>query len=176
VYLQNTRVFLVSQMNIKDMFLCPAICLASCFIRLSAEDGSAKNNSHIRIRKAFLRLSRTHHPAKGGSKEAFQALSAAYEHLNRQQVTNMVDVETKITEYYWYPDLERRRHLLMITYGWTPRGDTKNQVPWIRKDLTSMATVVTPVRKRPRSRLLLPKMSMTGNKIVQDNSSCSLQP
>lgn len=47
---------------------------------LSLEDDEAQD-SQRRVRKAFLRLSRTHHPDKGGTNEGFQKLSAAYYRL-----------------------------------------------------------------------------------------------
>lgn len=47
---------------------------------LSSKDGDAEDGRR-RIRMAFLRLSRTQHPDKGGTKEEFQNLSAAYHRL-----------------------------------------------------------------------------------------------
>ena len=47
---------------------------------LSSEDYEAQD-SQRRIRKAFLHLSRTHHPDKGGTNEGFQKLSQAYYRL-----------------------------------------------------------------------------------------------
>ena len=59
---------------------------------LSSEDDEAQD-SQRRIRKAFLRLSRTHHPDKGGSNEGFQKLSAAYYRLRDEGAQVERDVQ-----------------------------------------------------------------------------------
>ncbi len=55
-----------------------------------------------------------------------------------------VSVQTRNSEYYWYPDLEREA----LARGWKPRGAMKNSVPWDRKDRPTRETVSTPPRKR----------------------------
>jgi len=51
---------------------------------LSSEDDEAQD-SQLRIRKAFLRLSHTHHPDKVGTNEEFQNLSEAYYRLRDEE-------------------------------------------------------------------------------------------
>lgn len=51
---------------------------------LSSEDDEAQD-SQRKIRKAFLRLSRKHHPDKGGTNEGFQKLSEAYYRLRDEE-------------------------------------------------------------------------------------------
>ena len=79
----------------------------------------------------------------GGDHPVFRKLKDDKRTFHHQPETNMVNGPTKNSEYYWYPDLEREA----LAYGWTPRGNMKNQVPWTRKDLASMATVATPGRR-----------------------------
>jgi len=53
-------------------------------------------------------------------------------------------VQTRNSEYYWYPDLESEA----LARGWKPRGAAKDSVPWKRQDRLTRATVSTPPRKR----------------------------
>ena len=54
--------------------------------------------------------------------------SCAFHHQPR---TCHYKEETRISEYFWYPDLEKEA----LNLGWLPRGKKKEQVPWTRKDL-----------------------------------------
>lgn len=51
---------------------------------LSSEDVKAQDSQRS-IRKAFLRLSKTHHPDKGGTNEGFQKLTEAYYRLREEE-------------------------------------------------------------------------------------------
>eukprot|EP00804_Cyclotella_cryptica_P024585 CCRYP_020210-RA/>CCRYP_020210-RA protein AED:0.19 eAED:0.19 QI:0/-1/0/1/-1/1/1/0/329 len=80
---------------------------------LSRNDGEA-SDSRRRIRKAYLQLSRSCHPDKGGSKESFQDINAAYERLTRNEgqpeptPDNKEDFSREGSEpergYNWYDD------------------------------------------------------------------------
>ena len=61
---------------------------------LSSDDDEALDGQR-RIRKAFLRLSRIHHPDKGGTKEGFQKLSAAYYRLRVEEGQECGDVHNE---------------------------------------------------------------------------------
>ena len=62
--------------------------------------------------------------------------------FHHQPVTNLFEGETRNSEYYWYPDLEREA----LARGWKPRGDKKKSVPWQRKDISSSAS--RPLKKK----------------------------
>ena len=57
---------------------------------LSSDDDEAQD-SQRRIRKAFLRLSRKHHPDKGGTNEGFRKLSEAYYRLREEEAQGQSD-------------------------------------------------------------------------------------
>lgn len=58
--------------------------------------------------------------------------------FHHQPVTEYCEGPTLNSEYYWYPDLEMEA----LSLGWKPRGEKKNEVPWVRKDLSDNRSVV----------------------------------
>ena len=55
---------------------------------LGVEKGADKDD----IRKAYFRLSKTHHPDKGGSEEDFKAVSRAYDVLSDEKKRQFYDM------------------------------------------------------------------------------------
>ena len=53
--------------------------------------GVSKDASNIEIKKAYLKLAKTHHPDKGGDKEKFQKINEAYETLSNSEKRNKYD-------------------------------------------------------------------------------------
>lgn len=57
--------------------------------------GVSKDASNIEIKKAYLKLAKTHHPDKGGDKEKFQKINEAYETLSNSEKRNIYDNPTQ---------------------------------------------------------------------------------
>ena len=52
---------------------------------------------------------------------------------------------TRNNEYYWCPDLETEA----LSHGWEPRGKEKEEVPWVRKDLSNRRSLVAVKKQAP---------------------------
>ncbi|CAB9521769.1 expressed unknown protein [Seminavis robusta] len=84
----------------------------------------------------------------------FRMLQRQHKTFHYQPVVKNEEGEmicTRNSEYYWYPDLEAEA----LRRGWKPRGSTKFEVPWQRKDRTlslAIIPVVTPQKKKQRKK------------------------
>ena len=73
------RIF-VAKISVGISYLLRACALTSVFLDLFISDetlGVDKDATQKEIRKAYMKLSRTHHPDKGGDEHKFKEISAA---------------------------------------------------------------------------------------------------
>ena len=94
----------------------------------------------------------------------FQQLRDGGRTFHHQPRTARFLEETRISEYFWYPDLE----LEALKLGWLPRGKMKEQVPWVRKDISDTQEMTTSVnvcsKEDPKPQT--PKKSKTSAAVV----------
>lgn len=84
----------------------------------------------------------------------FMELRSAEYTFTAQPRTDLYQGETRVSEYFWYPDLEAAA----LASGWKPRGKMKGSVPWQPKNrkvlhmtLTPKSSaIITPDKKRKR--------------------------
>ncbi len=83
----------------------------------------------------------------------FMELRSAEYTFIAQPRTDLYQGETRVSEYFWYPDLEAAA----LSSGWKPRGKMKGFVPWQPKNnrkvlpmtLTPKSSaIITPDKKR----------------------------
>jgi hypothetical protein len=67
--------------------------------------------------------------------------------FHHQPITTNCEGPTRNSEYYWYPDLEDEA----FARGWKPRGTQKEEVPWMRKDLSTSTMLVKANSKKRRA-------------------------
>lgn len=79
--------------------------------------------------------------------------------FHHQPVTEYSPVPPRNSEYFWYPDLEMEA----LSFGWKPRGQKKEEVPWIRKDVSDETAIVARTRQSQSS---TPKKKKATSKVV----------
>jgi len=84
----------------------------------------------------------------------FMELRNAEYTFTAQPRTDLYEGETRVSEYFWYPDLEAAA----LASGWKPRGKMKDSVPWQPKNrkvhpmtfTPKSSAIITPDKKRKR--------------------------